>query len=101
MAVRAGRAGRPRGQAEHLARGVRLGDGEIARPADETTTAQRGRRELDGRWAGLDDEAGREAMRADWRGRAGVDDGGGTVETSSTWPGAAETRSTCRSKSRR
>ena len=42
------------------------------------------RRELDGRRAGLDDEAGREAMRADWHGRAGVDDDGGAAETSST-----------------
>ena len=100
MAGRAGRAGRPWGRAEHLARGVRLRDGEIARPG-ETTTARRGRRELDGRRAGLDDEAGREAMRVDWRGRAGVDDDDGAAETSSTRPGTAETRSTCRSKSRR
>ena len=57
--------------------------GGLARPGE-------GRRrrgaadELDGRRAGLDDEAGREAMWADWRGRAGVDDDGGAAETSST-----------------
>ena len=68
MAGRAGRAGRPRGRAEHLARGRRtaeteggLGCGGLVRPGE-------GRRrrgaadELDGRRARLDDEAGREAV---------------------------------------
>ena len=86
MAGRAGRAGRPRGRAEHLVRGRRTA-----------------------KTAGLDDEAGREAVRSategglgcdggdgmrrrddarcgpgGWRGRAGVEDDGGAAEMSST-----------------
>ena len=54
MAGRAGRAGRPRGRAEHLARGRRTAE-----------------------TAGLDDEAGREAVRSATDGGLGCGGGDG------------------------
>ena len=68
-------AGHARGRAEHLARGRRTA--ETAGLDDEA-----GREAVDGGGSG----AGRDGMRpGGWRGRAGVEDDGGAAETSSMY----------------
>ena len=101
-AGRAGRAGRPRGRAEHLARGRRTAetardDDGAARQTSSTTRPGGKRSATEG---GLGCGGGDGMRRRDdarcgpggWRGRAGVEDDGGAVETSSMY-GRADRKS--------